>query len=103
MDGSSRNFLNIVMPRTVQELESEAMELSEDDRVRLIHSLLGSLQEADPETEQAWISESERRLDAFLAGAEEAVPAQEVFARIEREMNESGKTAAPGRAGSHRD
>ena len=54
------------MPLT--DLESEAMKLSRDDRVRLADRLLASVY-GDRDMDEAWFAEIERRIAALDAGA----------------------------------
>lgn len=74
------------MAASLDQLESELMALSADDRARLAERLLASLDDAadeDPrEIERAWMEESERRYQQYLAGEESARPAEEVLARV---------------------
>jgi hypothetical protein len=52
--------------RTIQDLPIE-------DKVQLVDKLLFSLTPASPETTQAWIQESEKRLQKFRAGSSKAL------------------------------
>ena len=58
------------MPKSasVTDLESEAMKLSRDDRVRLADRLLASVY-GDRDMDEAWFAEIERRIAALDAGA----------------------------------
>ncbi len=64
-----------------QELEAAALELPSHARARLAEVLIASLDEED-EIARAWADEAERRYEELRTGAVEAVPAEEVFARI---------------------
>jgi putative addiction module component (TIGR02574 family) len=68
------------MPATVEELEAQALRLAPDERVRLADRLLASLS-ADPEVDDAWAAEIERRLAELDSGQAEAVPLEEAIAR----------------------
>ncbi len=48
------------MSSTVETLEAEALQLSAAERARLVERLIASL-DIDPEVEEAWASEVERR------------------------------------------
>ena len=56
------------MPPSLAKIEAEALQLPAEERVRLADHLLASVS-ADPEIEDAWIEEVERRLAEVEAGA----------------------------------
>ena len=56
------------MPSSLAKIEAEALQLSAEERVRLADHLLASVS-SDPEVEEAWIEEVERRLAEVEAGA----------------------------------
>lgn len=62
-------------------LETAALELPRADRVHLAERLIESL-DTDDEVLQAWIDESERRLDAIERGEAKTVPFEEVMAEL---------------------
>ena len=63
----------------------QALALSPEDRAEVLERLLASFQiPPDPDLDQLWANEAEDRLDAYDRGELCAVPAEEVFARIER-------------------
>ncbi len=64
-----------------RELEAAALELPSHERARLAEVLIASLGEKDGTT-RAWADEAERRYEELRTGAVEAVPAEEVLARI---------------------
>lgn len=66
---------------SVQELEAEILRLPSHERARLAEVLIASLEEED-EIARAWAEEAERRYEELRSGEVEAVPAEEVFARI---------------------
>lgn len=66
---------------SVQELEAELLKLSSHERARLAEVLIVSLNEED-EIAQAWADEAERRYEQLRSGEVEAIPAEEVFARL---------------------
>jgi putative addiction module component (TIGR02574 family) len=72
------------MALTLNEIEAEAMKLSEEDRARLFSSLLLSFEESPPDAEiaQAWAEEALRRDQAMESGEEPGIPADEVFRRL---------------------
>jgi hypothetical protein len=70
------------MPRTIQEIESEALQLDRHARAVLAKSLLDSLETlSEAEYEELWIEEGEARYADFVAGESAAIDGDEVFAR----------------------
>lgn len=68
------------MADSARELESKALGLPPKERARLAERLISSLdQETDPEAEQLWLQEAERRLDELESGNVAGVPADQVF------------------------
>ncbi len=73
------------MPPTYDALAQDALKLSQQERARLAHDLLVSLEETeeDPvEVERAWREEIERRMADVRAGNVTGIPADEVFAKL---------------------
>ncbi len=74
------------MSMTLDQIESEMLNLPEDDRARLFGSLLRSFEERMPRQEdriaQIWAEEAERRDQAMDRGEESGIPAEEVFQRL---------------------
>lgn len=64
-----------------RELEAAALALPSHERARLAEVLIASLDEEDG-IARAWADEAERRYEELRTGAVEAVPAEEVLARI---------------------
>ena len=61
-------------------LEREALGLPPDERAKLAHELLESLDELSPaELDVLWLDEAERRLKELDAGAVQVIPAEEVY------------------------
>jgi putative addiction module component (TIGR02574 family) len=69
------------MTNRIADLAQEAEKLPAADRIRLVEHLLGSLDKPEPDIDAAWAEESERRLDAYLAGEASARDADEVLAK----------------------
>jgi len=68
---------------TVDELKSEALRLAPQVRAELARELLHSLDDlSQAEVEQLWLEESARRDRELETGAAQAVPADEVMARL---------------------
>lgn len=63
-------------------LQEEALQLPERDRALLADKLLASLSPTSPEIEQAWIRETNDRLDAFRQGQIQAVDGEEAMADL---------------------
>jgi putative addiction module component (TIGR02574 family) len=61
-------------------LEAEVLKLPPEQRARLAERLISSLdQSADPDSEELWIREAERRLEELESGRVEPVPAERVI------------------------
>lgn len=73
------------MPSTVETIEAEALGLSPADRARLVEKLISSL-EIDPEVEDAWAAEVERRNAELESGSVSAVPGPEALAKLKSEF-----------------
>lgn len=71
------------MPMTLDELETEALKLSLDDRVHLADRLWISA-DPTPEAEIAklWTAEAERRLEELRTGKVKSIPGDLVMARV---------------------
>lgn len=71
------------MPRAAAEILHEALSLPPEARAALADSLLGSLEnDIDPDAEQAWREEIERRVIALEEGRARLVPWVEVRGRL---------------------
>ena len=70
------------MPRTLETLQAEVLRLSPTDRARLLDRLIGSL-DADADNEAAWDKLAHQRDDDLKTGVAQAVPVEEVVARLE--------------------
>jgi putative addiction module component (TIGR02574 family) len=77
-------FYNDSMSRTLEEIATEAMELSTEARAALAKRLLDSI--GDPtaeEVEKSWVAEAGRRYRELKAGEAHSSPSEEVFQRLE--------------------
>ena len=75
------------MASTLSDLKKKAAQLPEKERAELALSLIESLDgPADPDVEEAWAQEIERRVRQVERGEAELIPAEEVFARISRRL-----------------
>lgn len=64
---------------TAEQIRRAALNLPAEDREELADALAASLS-VDPELEEQWAEEIERRHQAYLAGEMEAYPAKQVIA-----------------------
>ena len=73
------------MERDLREMFREAFELSESDRATLAGLLIESLEPPpDPEVEELWAQEAEKRWREIEAGSVETIPWEEVRAKLFR-------------------
>lgn len=73
------------MSQDLKELEQRTSQLSDTDKAHLIMFLLESLEPADAgDIDEAWRIEAEARLDAVERGEASTIPANEVFAKLNR-------------------
>jgi putative addiction module component (TIGR02574 family) len=69
-----------VMAKTISEIESEAMQLSRQERAVLVERLLTTLDVGeDVDAEELWLQEAERRYQEYRAGRIASKPAARVF------------------------
>lgn len=82
------------MKGSVSEVFEAALALSEEDRGRLAEKLVQSLdREVDPDVEEAWAAEIERRLARIHAGQSKTVTMTEAIARL----HQAARSSAGGR------
>ena len=73
------------MPTSVEEIASQAIELSAEDRARLADLLLASLpDEEDPDVDAAWDQEIRRRVSAVESGTARLVSGADVHAQARK-------------------
>jgi putative addiction module component (TIGR02574 family) len=65
----------------VEKILQEALALRSEDRARVLEALQESLQ-PDEEWEKAWAAEVVRRVKDLDEGRTQAIPAEEVFAKL---------------------
>ncbi len=71
----------------VDELKTEALRLSARDRAKLAQELLLSLdEEVDPDAEQMWLDEAERRYAAYKRGEMTARPVDQAIRDIRAKL-----------------
>lgn len=73
------------MSSTVEVLEAEALQLSAAERARLVERLIASL-DIDPEVEEAWAAEVERRNAEIESGAVSLISGPEALAKLKAEF-----------------
>lgn len=73
------------MLSTLEELETEALNLSAVQRARLVEKLIASF-DAEPDIENAWAEEVERRHTEIESGAASLLPGAETLARLRAEF-----------------
>ena len=75
------------MSETLSDLKKKAAQLSDAERAELALSLIESLDgPADPDVEEAWRVEIERRIGQIDRGEVELIPGDEVFAKLRRRL-----------------
>lgn len=70
---------------TVETLEAAALQLTPADRARLVERLIATL-DADPEVEEAWAAEVERRQAEIEHGTVSLLPGPETLAKLKAEF-----------------
>ncbi len=73
------------MSHTIETLEAEALLLPAAERARLVERLIVSL-DADPEIEEAWAAEVERRHAEIESEAMSLLPVAETLAKLRAEF-----------------
>lgn len=75
------------MSSTIEAVEAEALQLSVAERARLVERLIASL-DADPDVEDAWAAEVERRHAQIESGAVSFLPGAETLTKLRAETLE---------------
>ena len=74
-------------PADLKQLFRQAFDLSENDRATLAGLLIESLEgPADPDVEDAWLAEVERRRRDVVSGAVQTIPWEEVREKLIRRV-----------------
>ena len=73
------------MASSIEKIEAEALQLSAAERARLIERLISSL-DLDPEVEEAWAAEVERRNNEVQSGKVSLVPGPEALAKLKASL-----------------
>jgi putative addiction module component (TIGR02574 family) len=75
--------LEVAVARNFAEIQRELSEMSPEDRAKLALALVESLEPEDEgDIAEAWRLEAERRYEQYKRGEVQAIPGDEVFARI---------------------
>jgi putative addiction module component (TIGR02574 family) len=68
------------MARELADIERDILELNQKERTELLRKLIDDLDApGDPNSESAWLNESERRLGEIESGTAKTFPADEVI------------------------
>lgn len=71
--------------KTIETLEAAALQLTPADRARLTDRLIATL-DADPEVEEAWAAEVERRQTEIENGTVSLLPGPETITKLKAEF-----------------
>jgi len=74
-----------VMSSTFEALEAEILRLPAAERARLVERLIAGL-DIDPEIEEAWATEVERRQAEIESGAASLLPGSDALAKIKAKL-----------------
>jgi putative addiction module component (TIGR02574 family) len=73
------------MPKHGKQVLAEALKLPPVERAELVENLLTSFEfQSRKKIDALWAKEAEDRIDAFDRGEMAAIPARDVFAKIEK-------------------
>jgi Putative addiction module component len=73
-----------LMERKLEDIASEALQMSLESRAALAKRLLDSLDELAPEEyERLWVEEAARRYQQLKTGTARSIPSKDVFARLD--------------------
>ena len=88
------------MTTAAQEIARKALELSEDDRHYVVDELNNSFsREVNPQIEEAWKKEIERRVKEVDEGKVELIPLEEVLQRVREKLEDSYGDKDPATGG----
>lgn len=79
--------LEVSMSTNLEVLEAEVMQLAPVERSHLLERLIASL-DSDPEIEEAWEREADRREAELESGSISAVSGQEAIARLRAKLTQ---------------
>ncbi len=70
-----------------EKIYDEVLDLPAEERVGLIDKLLQSITPSNKSIEEAWIVESEKRLQKYREGKVQAISGEEVFRKIHARLS----------------
>jgi putative addiction module component (TIGR02574 family) len=71
------------MSAQFDDLEKRALALSREEKAALVRILIDDLDaRPDSEVERLWVEEARRRYDEYLRGEAQAIPGEQVMARM---------------------
>jgi len=75
------------MKASVEAITSEALHLSQDQRLTLAHRILASVEPApDAQVEREWEAEIQERIRQYDAGLSTGIPSSRVFAELDEKL-----------------
>lgn len=75
------------MNATVETITSEALHLTQDQRLTLAHRILASVEPApDAQVESEWEAEIQERIRKYDAGLAVGIPSAQVFAELDEKL-----------------
>jgi putative addiction module component (TIGR02574 family) len=83
-----KQFSVIGVPITLEQIVAETRHWPPEKVGELVGRLTGDLHAGDPATEAAWKTEFERRLEEIQSGRVQGVPAEEVFEKAKRILDQ---------------
>lgn len=78
----------MIMAKTLEEARKMLSELSPADREILSGELVHEIKRVDPEIEQAWTAEAEKRAQEILDGKADLVDGETVMERMRRKVHD---------------
>lgn len=84
------------MSKSAAIIETEAVALTRDARVRLAVRLIDSLEErqqSSDELQEAWVKEALRRYQDYVRGQDIAIPAEAVFEEFKDDNDENSQVS----------
>lgn len=79
----------IEMSTTIETITTEALHLSQEQRLTLAHRMLASVEPAaNPAVAAAWDSEIQERIRKYDSGESVAIPGEDVFAEVDSRLKQ---------------
>ncbi|MCW9705224.1 addiction module protein [Fodinibius salsisoli] len=86
--GDTRQQFTNKEPMTLTEVIEEIATYSDTERIKIRTAIQKTLRPPDPEIEQAWAEEADRRLDEIENGEVETIPGDQVIRSIRERLSE---------------